>query len=86
MCQIAKIILSIHNYINIFLIYIRNMIKFITIPRKKKYAKIHPILESEYTPHTQIPSKTCYYDKSYDNISSMYYLNSKIVQYPITHR
>ena len=71
MCQIDKIMLSIHNYIIKFLIYMSNMIKFI-IP-KKKYAKIHPIPENECI-YKNIPS-TYYYIKSYNFYSSMYNLN-----------
>lgn len=39
---------SLYNYLILFLIYIGNMIKYLVSPRKKKIAKIHPILETKY--------------------------------------
>jgi len=47
MYQRAKIKYLLYNYIIMFLIYIGNMIKYLISPRKKKYAKIYPIVESK---------------------------------------
>lgn len=48
MYQRAEIKYSLYNYIILFLIYIGNMIKYLVSPRKKKYAKIYPIIEAKY--------------------------------------
>ena len=48
MYQRAEIKSSLYNYLILFLIYIRNMIKYLISPRKKKFTKIHPIIEPKY--------------------------------------
>ena len=92
MYQRAEIKSSLYNYIIIFLIYIVNMIKYLISPRKKKYAKIYPILEPQcvydeesncstdciiqFDSLTNKPS-THYYVKSYVNQPISYYENTK---------
>jgi hypothetical protein len=93
MYQKAEIKSSLYNYIIIFLIYIINMTKYIISPRKKKYAKIYPILEPKCV-YDEVSncSTDCiiqfdtltnkplahYYVKSYANQPISYYTKSKI--------
>ena len=48
MYQIVKVKYSIYNYVITFLIYISNIIQYLVSPIKKKYAKIHSILDTQY--------------------------------------
>lgn len=48
MYQIVEAKYSIYNYVITFLIYISNIIEYLISSRKKTYAKIHPILETQY--------------------------------------
>lgn len=48
MHQIVEVKYSIYNYVISFLIYISNIIQYLVSPIKKKYAKIHSILDTQY--------------------------------------